>query len=114
MTLLKNRLFTLLLFVLLIPFGVWAQEKTVSGKVSDTMGDALPGVTVYVKGTNVGSTTDNSGKYSIRIPQNSKILVFSFIGMETQEVEIANQTQINVTLLESVTGLEEVIAIVKE
>jgi len=111
MTLLKSRLLITLFFVFLIPFGIWAQGKTITGNVSDEKGNSLPGVTVVVKGTNVGITTDSNGKFSINIPKDSKTLLFSFIGMESKEVEIADQTFINVSLSESVTGLEEVIAI---
>lgn len=85
-------------------------------KVSGTVTNSddkqpIPGVTVTVKGTTVGTITDNGGKYSLNVPNGAKSLVFSFIGMTTKEVQIENQSVINVTLAENIVGLDEVIAI---
>ena len=84
----------------------------VSGTVTSS-GDQqpIPGVTVMVKGTTVGVTTDINGKYNLTIPDGTTTLVFSFIGMATQEAQIENQSVINVTMMENVVGLDEVIAI---
>jgi TonB-linked SusC/RagA family outer membrane protein len=65
---------------------------------------------VVVKGTTTGVITDNSGNYSIGIPENA-VLVFSFVGMKTQEIAVGNKTTINVTLAEETIGIEEVVAI---
>ncbi len=87
------------------------QQKTISGKVTDTNGQSLPGVTVVVKGTTQGTVTDADGEYSIpNIPENAT-LVFSFVGMKKQEVAVGNQTNINVTMAVEAVGLEEVVAI---
>lgn len=87
------------------------QPKTISGKVTDSLGEPLPGVSVVVKGTTTGIITDMDGKYSLNIPGGSKVLVFSFVGMRSQEVEITSQSEINVSLVEETIGLEEVVAV---
>jgi TonB-linked SusC/RagA family outer membrane protein len=85
------------------------QKKTIKGKVSDEKGEPLPGVSIVVKGTTIGITTDVDGNYTLEIPDEAEVLVFSFIGMETQEIEILNQTTINVSFVSSVVGLEDVV-----
>ncbi|HPR31502.1 MAG TPA: TonB-dependent receptor [Prolixibacteraceae bacterium] len=86
------------------------QVSKVSGKVTDTKGEPVVGVTVIVKGTTVGTTTDIDGNYSISVGANAKVLQFSFIGLETKEANIKGSV-INVTLSESSQALDEVIAI---
>jgi TonB-linked SusC/RagA family outer membrane protein len=87
------------------------QQKSVSGKVSDSTGGGLPGVSVVVKGTTTGVITDMDGKYTLaRVPENA-ILQFSFVGMKRQEISIEGKTTINVTLAEDAIGIEEVVAI---
>ncbi|MCL3781363.1 SusC/RagA family TonB-linked outer membrane protein [Prolixibacteraceae bacterium JC049] len=90
-----------------------AQEskKVVSGVVTDKNGQPLPGVSIVVKGTSMGVTTDADGKYKMIIPPNSKILVFSFIGMQKQEILVDETEEINVKMIEDAIGLEEVVAI---
>lgn len=86
-----------------------AQQKSITGKVSDEGGLALPGVSVIVKGTTQGTVTNIDGNYSIsNIPEDA-ILEFSFVGMRTQEIAYTGQQQINVVLTESVVGLDEVV-----
>jgi len=87
------------------------QLETVQGVVSDFNGIPLPGVNVLAKGTTVGVITDINGHYLINLPPKSTLLVFSFIGMKTSEVSINNQTVINVTLNEDISGLDEVIVV---
>lgn len=85
--------------------------KLVSGKVTDSTGAPIPGVTVLVKGTTIGSLTDLDGKYSLsNIPEDAT-LQFSFVGMKTQEIAVTNKTNINVVLTEETIGIEEVVAI---
>ena len=86
-------------------------QVLVSGKVTDPSGESLPGVSIFVKGTSIGSITDIDGEYSLEVPNDSQVLVFSFIGMKNKEVEIAGQTNINVILQEDVTGLDEVVIV---
>jgi TonB-linked SusC/RagA family outer membrane protein len=88
----------------------FAQTRTISGIVTSAEdGSALPGVTVQVKGTTVGTTTDLDGKYVLKIQPNQNILVFSFVGMKTREVAINGKTKINVVLSPEVKGLNEVV-----
>jgi len=87
------------------------QEKSVKGTVKDDSGAPIPGVSVVVKGTTRGSLTDLDGNYSMTGVSNSNVLQFSFVGMNTKEVSVGNQTSINVTLEESTIGIEEVVAI---
>jgi TonB-linked SusC/RagA family outer membrane protein len=87
------------------------QSKKVTGKVTDSSGSSLPGVSVVVKGTTNGTITDADGNYSLaNIPANAT-LQFSFVGMKMQEVVVGNQTTINVTLVEDAIGIEEVVAV---
>jgi len=88
-----------------------AQQKQITGTVSIKDGTPLPGVNVVVTGTTQGTFTDNKGKFSLGLPEVAKSLTFSFIGMESQEIIIGTLTQINVTLAESATGLDEVVVI---
>ncbi|HUX56542.1 MAG TPA: TonB-dependent receptor [Bacteroidales bacterium] len=97
--------------LLAIASGTDAQQKQITGTVTDNNGTPLPGVNVVVTGTTVGAITDINGKYSIEVPQGSKSLTFSFIGMEPQEVSIGTMTQIDVTMTESAIGLGEVVVI---
>lgn len=87
------------------------QQKSISGKVTDSSGAPLPGVSVVVKGTTSGTITDANGNYSIsNIPANTN-LQFSFVGMKTQEIAVDGKTNINVTLAEDAIGIEEVVAV---
>ncbi|MFM7856445.1 MAG: SusC/RagA family TonB-linked outer membrane protein [Flammeovirgaceae bacterium] len=88
----------------------WAQERSVSGKVtSQEDGTALPGVNVVVKGTTNGTVTDAEGNYKISVPSSGGILVFSFIGLSTTEVEIGDRTTVDVSLSQDVQQLSEVV-----
>ncbi|TKG92932.1 SusC/RagA family TonB-linked outer membrane protein [Puteibacter caeruleilacunae] len=87
------------------------QVGSVKGNVTDENGDPLPGVSVVVKGTTVGITTDFDGKYSLELPAGADVLVFSFVGMKTQEVAVNGQTTVDVVLKEDAIGLDEVVAI---
>lgn len=87
------------------------QQKSVIGKVTDSSGTSLPGVSVVVKGTTTGVITDMDGKYTLaKIPENAT-LQFSFVGMKTQEITIAGKTTLNVRLEEETVGIEEVVAV---
>ncbi len=87
------------------------QTKSVKGKVSDKQGVPMPGVSVVVKGTTNGVTTDADGNYAIDKVKENAVLQFSFIGMKTQEVEVRGRSTINVTIQEETIGLEEVVAV---
>ena len=97
----------LVLLVVLVAQLTFAQERAVSGVVSDNAGLPLPGVSVLVKGTKSGTQTDFDGKFSIKATP-SQVLVFSYIGMKNQEV-VASSTLINVKLLDDSVQLEGVV-----
>jgi TonB-linked SusC/RagA family outer membrane protein len=86
-------------------------NKKVTGKVTDQTGTSIPGVSIVVKGTTVGITTDINGGFSLSVPTDSKVLIFSFIGMKTQEIPIGNKASFNVTMNEEAIGIDEVVAI---
>lgn len=106
------RKFTLMLLILLFA-GMQvalAQKKTISGVVTGKDdGASIPGVTVLVKGTTIGTTTDATGKYTIVVPEKSNTLVFSFVGMKSQEIEVTQSTTLNVVLETDVLNIEGVV-----
>ena len=71
----------------------------IKGKITDETGSPMPGVNIAIKGTATGTTTDPNGDYTINVPDEKQVLVFSFIGYATQEVVIGNQTILNITLI---------------
>jgi TonB-linked SusC/RagA family outer membrane protein len=85
------------------------QAKTITGTVTDKSGDPLPGVSIYVKGTTLGTISSVDGSYSIQVSDNDAVLVFSFIGFENQEINMAGRSSINIVMVEETTGLEEVV-----
>jgi TonB-linked SusC/RagA family outer membrane protein len=94
-----------------VPGEVSQQQKKILGKVTDSSGATLPGVSIVVKGTSTGVITDINGKYALsNIPENAT-LQFSFVGMKSQEILIGTKTIIDITLVEDAIGLEEVVAI---
>ncbi|WP_299458149.1 SusC/RagA family TonB-linked outer membrane protein [uncultured Microscilla sp.] len=102
----KQLLFTFTL-VLLAVFELMAQSRTISGKVTDVnTGEGLPGVNVVVKGTTQGTATNIDGSFTLSIPQDA-ILVFSYVGMETQEVATNGKTNFDIKMSE--TSLSEVV-----
>ncbi|HZL08795.1 MAG TPA: TonB-dependent receptor [Prolixibacteraceae bacterium] len=102
-------------YIAIVPVGelndFTQQQKSVSGKVTDSSGGPLPGVSIIVKGTVTGTISDTDGKYSLsNVPENAT-LQFSFIGMRSQEVAVNGKNQINVVLSEESIGIQEVIAV---
>lgn len=87
------------------------QTRVITGTVTSAVeGEgALPGVTIQVKGTSVGTTTDVEGKYSLTVPSNATTLVFTYIGMKKQEIEISGRSVINVVMESETLGLSEVV-----
>lgn len=86
-------------------------QKTITGTVQDAEGEPLIGGNVVVKETTLGTITDFDGKFRLEIPNESEILIFSYLGYITQEVEIDNQTNFEVVLQESINQLDEVVVI---
>ncbi len=87
------------------------QQSKIAGTVTDDGGQPLPGVTVVVKGTTQGTITDANGRYSLSDVAKEATLIFSFVGMTSQEVPAGGKTQINVTLRASSIDIEEVVAV---
>ncbi|MBW3468700.1 SusC/RagA family TonB-linked outer membrane protein [Arthrospiribacter ruber] len=88
----------------------FAQERVVTGTVTSAEdGLPIPGASVVVKGTTIGTATDLDGQFSLNVPQGSNTLVFSFVGMEMQELNVGNRSQLNVVLQPDTRSLEEVI-----
>ena len=88
-----------------------AQQKTVSGTITDETGAPLPGVTVLIQGTINGTVTDADGKYTLSSLPDNAVLVFSFVGMLTQKIPVENQATIDVVMSNDAIGIEEVVAI---
>jgi len=87
------------------------QQKTLTGIVTDPKGESIPGVSVFVVGTTVGTVTTKEGKFSLEVPINAQSLQFSFIGMKTVVIPIAGKAVFSVVLEEESIGLEEIITI---
>ncbi|MDV7188469.1 TonB-dependent receptor [Lutibacter sp. TH_r2] len=104
--------FKYVVFFMLISFSSFAQKSVVKGKVTSQMGDPIPGVSVVLKGTEKGVVTDFDGMYQINIQKSSNsILVFSYIGMKTIEKNVSGKSEINVSLIENVTAMDEVVIV---
>lgn len=102
------------LLVALGTLAAWAsapsRDRTITGKVtSQADGSSLAGVNIILKGTQTGTSTDASGAFSLSVPEDRAVLVFSFIGYVSQEVAIGNQSVINISLVESAENLNEVV-----
>lgn len=92
-----------------IHLSLWDRE--ISGKVTDENGGGLPGVNVVVKDLNIGTITDSEGNYKLNIPDNSVVLVFSYVGYLSEEVSVANQSTIDMILTPDISTLSEVVVI---
>lgn len=102
--------FLLTLFALALAVYSMAQERNVSGKVTSTEdGNPLPGVNVIVKGTTIGTSTDAEGNFTLALPQSGGALIFSFIGLESKEIEVGDRTVVDVSLALDITQLSEVV-----
>ncbi len=103
----------LLLFLIILGglTGAAFGQKTIKGVITAEDKAPLTGVSVVVKGTSVGALSDQNGAYTLQAPENATTLIFSFIGMKTTEVEINDQTEINLTMAVDVGLLDEVIVV---
>ena len=112
LTKMANRVFATLVLAMVFTLSVMAiqQPASITGKVTSSVdGLGLPGVTVLIQGTHLGTVSDLNGTFHIEVPGSNAKLVFSFIGFETQEVTVGNQRVIDVVLIESAQALEEVV-----
>jgi TonB-linked SusC/RagA family outer membrane protein len=109
---LLQKLKVIILLMFLAIFTVQAgEQKSINGTVKDNSNQPLPGVTVIIKGTTQGTVTSADGIFTITNVPSNATLVFSFVGMNSQEIVVGNQTTINITMEPSSIGLEEVVAI---
>lgn len=108
----KTFLKVFLLFMIFITgtSGIYAQ-KTITGTVLDTENQPVAGANVVVKGTYIGAITDVNGKFTVNVPSSASIITFSFIGYIDKEVEVGNNTVVDVTLETVATALEEVVVV---
>ena len=101
-----------LLFFLCLPLSISGQNTIlVKGIVEDQMHERMPGVTVSIPGTNTGTITDVNGCYSINVPNNTKELMFSFVGFQTLTVPIDGKQLIDVTMKEDAIALDELVVV---
>lgn len=111
----RQKLFNVFLTCLLClttTAAAYAQQPVkVTGKVIDSTNEGVPGVNVSVKGGSLGTITDIDGNYKIDVPNSKSVLVFSFIGYETQEIAVGNKTVINVTMKDDTQLLDEVVVV---
>jgi TonB-linked SusC/RagA family outer membrane protein len=110
--LLQWNLLLMVFFSLFTAGQAYAQERVITGKITSAEdGTAIPGVNVVVKGTTNGTTTDANGNYTLRIPTSGVSLVFSFIGMRSEEVVVGDRTVMDVAMNVDVTQLSEVVVV---
>ena len=105
----NKNLLTIFFILLFIATG-YAQKKTITGVVTSG-GGPLPGVSIVIKGTAIGVISDFDGNYSINVDEVNDILIFSFMGFKTQEVNIGNRKVVNIDMQESAEGLDEVVVV---
>lgn len=105
----KKRFNFVWVYLLLAMQVAWAQ-RTITGKITDASdGSPLPGVSIFVKGTSVGTASDVDGGYELVVPQNATTLVFSFLGYETKEILLGIENSVNVSLGSAASELDEVV-----
>ena len=101
----------LIMAVIAMTTSSWAQ-RTISGKVTDDKGVPIPNASILIKGTQTGTVSNADGSFSLSVPANAKTLVFSSVGMATQEVNIGNQTSLSVSLQSAAdASLQEVVVV---
>lgn len=101
----------LVLMTLVTSLSALGQAKIITGTVKDPKGESLPGVSVLIKGTQKGTSTDADGKFRLNIETPETVLVFSFIGFQPQEVTAGSRTSLNIVLKEDATSLDEVVVV---
>ncbi|NML19245.1 TonB-dependent receptor [Pseudoflavitalea sp. G-6-1-2] len=106
-----RKLLLLLLGVLLLSSQLFAQSKTVTGKITDHNGNPVPNASVIVKATQIGTTSGADGSFTLEVPANSRTLVISSLGMVTQEISIGNKTSFTISMKAGETNLQEVVVV---
>lgn len=107
----KGKITLIFLFLLFCSPFLHGQELRVTGKVTDEKGETLPGVNIRIKGLGGGTQTNSNGSYTLAIPSPKSILVYSYLGYSSQEIEMEGNNVVNVTLKEDKKQLEEVVVI---
>jgi TonB-linked SusC/RagA family outer membrane protein len=108
----KSRIFLFFLLILILPMGLFAQNRTVSGKITDEKtNEPLVGVTIQIAGTMQGFISDLEGNYSVDVSESSKSLIFSYVGYETDTVMIGDRNLIDVKMKTTTEELDEVVVI---
>ncbi|WP_443938505.1 SusC/RagA family TonB-linked outer membrane protein [Pedobacter sp. MW01-1-1] len=103
--------FRFIMVLALLSFNTAFAQSIISGKVSDDSGKPLPGASVLIEGTKIGTITDNNGQYSLKVTDTKKNLIVSFIGLQSQTIAVNGRTTINVSLKESSNYLDEAVVI---
>jgi TonB-linked SusC/RagA family outer membrane protein len=109
-----KKVIVLVLLYLINPINIryaFSQDSNVTGTVIDASGEPMQAVSIAVKGTTFGVVSDSEGNYSIKAPENGSVLIFSFMGYLTQEIEYTGQTRLDVTLESEPVGLDEVVVV---
>lgn len=106
-----RKMLLLLFGVLLLSSQLFAQTKTITGKITDDKGNPIPNASVLVKGSSIGTTSNQDGTYSLAVPDNARTLVISSVGMAPQEISIGNKTSINASLKTGEAALQEVVVV---
>lgn len=106
-----RRVKILFVIVLILSQHLSAQNRNISGKIRDTLGEPMPGVTIIVKGSTKGTISTADGNFSIDNIALDATLIFSFIGMKTQEIEVSGRNNIEVIMLDDVISLDEIVAV---
>ena len=106
-----RKLVLLLLGILMLNSQLWAQSRTVTGKITDANGAPIANASVLVKGSTVGTTTTEDGSFSLAIPATAKTLVISAVGNQTQEISIGNRGLFNISLATEDKDLQEVVVV---
>ncbi|NII25364.1 TonB-dependent receptor [Pseudoflavitalea sp. X16] len=106
-----RRFLLIAIWLLLLAGGAWAQSRTVTGKVTDRNGVPLPGVSVTIKNSSTGTQTNDAGEFSITLPNNARVLLFSFVGYNPEAVTIGRNNTINVNLTTEEKKLDEVVVV---
>jgi TonB-dependent starch-binding outer membrane protein SusC len=107
----KHFIKVVLLFVILLLKQNVSAQTLVKGRILSDEGESLPGVSIVIKGTTRGTTTDSDGNYSIQVPDSESVLVFSFVGFATQEIVVGTKSTIDLTMVMDAAALQELIVI---
>jgi TonB-linked SusC/RagA family outer membrane protein len=107
----RSRLCLITLLLMLLSASAWSQDRKLTGTITDESGQRMPGATVRVPQTNIGTVTNIEGVFELMVPSGTRALEFGMIGMETQTITLGKQDRLKVSLSPSSAGLDEVVVI---